>query len=81
MLHPVSFPLFYIFTIYEGYEVMKKSGLQKLFLVLTVIFGILTIAGGIYVIMNNGQASPGYACIPMVFTLICSSVSMSFKKH
>lgn len=36
---------------------------------LAVVFGILTICGGIYIFITDGQANAGYAVIPMVFCL------------
>jgi len=44
--------------------------MKKITLVLSVIFAILTFAGAVYVIVNGGQVNAGYACVPMVFTLI-----------
>lgn len=40
--------------------------------ILAVVFGILTICGGIYVFITGGQANAGYAVIPMVFCLTFS---------
>lgn len=44
--------------------------IKKLFLALSIIFGILTILGAGYVIINHGQVSAGYACVPMGLTLV-----------
>jgi len=38
--------------------------------VLSVIFGILTICGAIYLFYTDGRANAGYAVVPMVFTFI-----------
>ena len=51
---------------------MKKANLSKkakIYFILLVIFTILTFAGAIYVIKNNGEPNAGYACVPMVFSL------------
>ena len=42
---------------------------QTILLVLTIIFIALTLGGVIYVLMNHGTVSAGYAVIPMVFAL------------
>ena len=44
--------------------------MKKAFLILTVVFGILTCAGIGYVLIRHGQADAGYACVPMVFTFV-----------
>ena len=44
---------------------MKKN----IFLALTVIFAILTLLGMIYVLLNHGTHSAGYAVVPMIFAL------------
>ena len=43
--------------------------MKKLYLVLCVVFGILTFVGAGYVLTNHGQVNAGYACVPMVLTL------------
>ena len=51
---------------------MKKTNLTKkakIYFTLLVLFTILTFAGAIYVISNNGEPNAGYACVPMAFTL------------
>lgn len=45
--------------------------MRKAALILGIIFGILTAAGGIYVIINHGQVSAGYAVMPGIWTMIC----------
>jgi len=45
--------------------------MKKAALILGILFGILTFAGGIYVIGNHGQVSAGYAAIPGIWTVIC----------
>lgn len=43
--------------------------MKKLFMILSVIFTILTFAGAWYVLANHGHVNAGYACVPMVFAL------------
>lgn len=45
--------------------------MRKLLFVLSILFSIAGIIGGCYVICTGGQASPGYAIIPMLFGLSC----------
>lgn len=49
--------------------------------VLTVIFGILTICGAIYIFYTGGRANAGYAVIPMIFCLLFSQRTRSINKH
>lgn len=46
--------------------------LKKLFLILTISFAVICFAGAGYVILSDGQASAGYAVVPMLLTLVCS---------
>ena len=46
----------------------------------SVIFIILTLAGALYVLCNDGKVNAGYACIPMVFALISHSVYRKYKQ-
>lgn len=46
--------------------------LKKLFLILTISFAVICFAGAVYVILSDGQASAGYAVIPMLLALVCS---------
>lgn len=43
--------------------------MKKVLLVLSIIFGVLTFVGAIYVISAKGEVNAGYAVIPMVFAL------------
>lgn len=52
---------------------MKRTKLilkAKIYFILLVILTIITFAGAIYVISNNGEPNAGYACIPMLFALV-----------
>lgn len=44
---------------------------KKIYLVLSIVFAILTFAGAGYVLINKGKPNAGYAIIPMVFELLC----------
>lgn len=48
-------------------------------LILGIIFLMLTFAGGIYVIINHGQMSAGYAVVPGLWTMICFGYYRSRK--
>lgn len=45
--------------------------MKKAAFLLGIIFLILTFVGGIYVIVNHGEVSAGYAVIPGLWTVIC----------
>ncbi len=47
---------------------MKK---QTLFLILVIVFAVLTFCGAGYVLYNRGQINAGFAVIPMVIELTC----------
>ncbi len=55
---------------------MKK---RTLFLLLVIIFGILTICGACYVLYNKGQVNAGFAVIPMVFELAWAALYRADK--
>lgn len=52
----------------------------KLFLILSILFVLLTFAGAAYVLINNGEVNAGYACVPMVFALIFTGAYRSSKR-
>ena len=52
----------------------------KIFAAITVLFGLLTLAGAIYVISNHGEVNPGYAVVPMTFSLAFSNLAQWAKK-
>ncbi len=43
--------------------------MKKIYLILGIIFTIITLIGVGYVLLNHGEVNAGYACIPMVFTI------------
>lgn len=59
----------------------KLSKKAKIYFILLVIFTILTFAGAIYVISNNGEPNAGYACVPMAFALAFSGLFHSTRKE
>lgn len=53
--------------------------MKKITFVLSIIFIILTFVGAGYVLVNHGQVSAGYACVPMVLALASVSVYKKSK--
>lgn len=52
---------------------MKKTNLTKkakIYFTLLLLFTILTFAGAIYVISNDGEPNAGYACVPMLLGFV-----------
>lgn len=47
--------------------------MNSLLMILRFIFTILTFIGAGYVLFSGGKASPGYAVIPMLLTLIINA--------
>ena len=63
---------------------MKKVNLTtkaKIYCILLVIFTVLTFAGAVYVIKNNGEPNAGYACVPMAFALAFSGLFHSTRNE
>jgi hypothetical protein len=52
----------------------------KVLKALALIFAVLTICGAIYMISTSGEVSPGYAVVPMIFSLAFSSMVRDIKK-
>lgn len=48
--------------------------------ILSIIFGILTICGAIYVIASGGRVNAGYAVVPMIFGLIFGAIARNQRK-
>ena len=48
--------------------------MKKIILILWVIFIVLTFVGAGYIIFNGGKPNAGYACVPMVFSLIFGGI-------
>lgn len=53
--------------------------MRRAFIVLCILFMLLTFAGTAYVIVSGGEASPGCAVVPMLFTLIFLGAYRSCK--
>ncbi len=49
----------------------KIGRIQKIALILGIVFLTLTFIGGCYVLANHGQANAGYAVVPGIWTMIC----------
>ncbi len=60
---------------------MKRKLLKKIFLILSIVFIVLTWTGAIYVIYNKGQANAGFAVIPMLFAVFFVSIHNKTKKR
>lgn len=60
---------------------LKKEKLKmKIFMILMIIFLLLTFMGAGYVFYKNGNANAGFAAIPSLFCIICSSLYRNSKK-
>lgn len=44
--------------------------MKRIYLILGIIFTIVTLIGVGYVLLNHGEVKAGYACVPMVFAII-----------
>lgn len=53
--------------------------MKKVLQLLTIVFGLLTFAGAIYVLINHGTVNAGYAVVPMVMALACSGGYKTLK--
>ena len=53
----------------------------NIFLVLFILFAILTFVGAIYVLTSNGKASAGYAIIPSLFSVLFSQLGFHKQKQ
>ena len=49
----------------------KIGQIQKIALILGIVFMTLTFIGGGYVLINHGQVNAGYAAVPGIWTIIC----------
>ena len=49
----------------------KIGRLQKIALILGIVFLTLTFIGVFYVLANHGQVNAGYAVVPGIWTMIC----------
>ena len=59
---------------------MNKEKLKvKIFLILSLVFAILTLIGG-YLVITHKLDNAGYSVIPMLFTLIFSTLYKNSKK-
>lgn len=54
--------------------------MKKVLFVLSTVFVVLTFVGNSYVLINRGTVSAGYAVVPMVMALACSSAYKTVKK-
>ena len=49
---------------------MDKKVLKKILFLLSILFTILTFLGTVYVLLNKGQVSAGYAVVPMLWAVL-----------
>lgn len=54
--------------------------MKKFLFILSAVFVILTFVGISHVLINKGTVSAGYAVVPMVMALACSSAYKTSKK-
>ncbi len=47
--------------------------MKTVMLVLSVIFAVLTFVGAGYILYNAGSVNAGYAVVPMVLALACTT--------
>lgn len=60
---------------------LKKEQLKmKIFIILMIIFLILTFIGAGYVLINKGEVNAGFAVIPSLFCMIFSALYINSKK-
>ena len=65
--------------IYGG-QYMDKKVLKKFLFVLSVLFTVLTFLGTVYVLLNKGQVSAGYATVPMLWAVLFITIYNRVKK-
>ena len=56
-----------------------SSAISKIFSILSLVFAILTLVGG-YLVITHKLDNAGYSVIPMLFTLIFSTLYKNSKK-
>lgn len=54
--------------------------MRQTFLIMAVLFGLLTFAGAWYLLTHMGQANAGCAVIPLIFTLLFGQAYRAVKK-
>mgnify|MGYP000008860735 FL=1 len=57
----------------------KEKLISKIFSILSLVFAILTLIGG-YLVITHKLDNAGYSVIPMLFTLIFSTLYKNSKK-
>lgn len=53
--------------------------MKKIVLGFMLLFTILTFLGAGYVLVNGGRVNAGYAVVPAMFGIACSSIFHSMK--
>ena len=58
---------------------MDKKVLKKFLFVLSILFTVLTFLGTVYVLLNKGQVSAGYATVPMLWACLLYTSIMKLR--
>lgn len=54
--------------------------MKKLFLILSILFAVLTFCGAGYVLSRGGEVNAGYAVVPMLFAIGCLAIRRRAEK-
>ena len=82
MWHVLNFITMIGYGLLLDFIVRKKRsviGMKKILFLLSIVFAILTFVGAGYVLINKGTVNAGYAAIPMMISLACSSSFIALK--
>ena len=53
---------------------------EKIFIILSFVFMLLTFIGAGYVLINKGEPNAGFAVVPCLFCIIFSQLSINERK-
>lgn len=51
-------------------NIKREKAKRNIFLILQIVFIVLTFIGAGYVLLNHGEPNAGYAVVPMLFAMI-----------
>ncbi len=60
---------------------MKKLKLSTIYWILTAVFVLLTVAGGVYFFASPGNVSTMWVFVPCVIALFCSSLAVRARNE
>lgn len=60
---------------------LKVLDMKRVYLILSIVFALLTFIGAGYVLYHHGDVNAGYACIPMIAAITCISIYRMEKKE